>query len=250
MIPASAFHQFKQKPLVVVTAYDAPFAHRAELAGVDVILVGDSLANAVLGYESTRDIGMDAMLLFVGAVARGARNTHIIADMPYGSDLDVDQAVMHAHQFLAAGAHSVKVEGAKLEVAKAFREAGIPLVGHLGLLPQTATSFKQVGRDPAEQKLLLEQALALEAEGVFAVVLEHIPATLGTTLTQRLAIPTIGIGAGPDTDGQVLVLHDLLGLSSRALPPFAKAFAEVGKAVEAGIANYAQAVRSKTFPAT
>lgn len=248
MIPASAFTQFKSKPMVVVTAYDAPFARRAESAGVDAILVGDSAANVVLGLDSTREIGMDAMLLFVGAVARGARQTHIIADMPYGSDEQPEEAVKQARRFIAAGAHSVKIEGAKLESAAALHAAGIPLVGHLGLLPQTAKSFKQVGRNAQEEAQLLADALALSARGMCAVVLEHIPAAVGAALTQKLPCPTIGIGAGPGTDGQVLVLHDILGLNERALPPFAKSFGSVGEEAGAALSRYAQAVRTKTFP--
>ncbi len=250
MIPASEFTQFKNKPMVVVTAYDAPFARRAESAGVDAILVGDSAANVVLGLNSTREIGMEALLLFVGAVSRGAKHTHIIADMPFGSDEIPEEAVKQARRFIEAGAHSVKIEGAKINSAAAIRAAGIPLVGHLGLLPQTAKSFKQVGRNPEEEAQLLQDAFALSAEGMCAVVLEHIPAALGASLTQKLPCPTIGIGAGPGTDGQVLVLHDILGLNERALPPFAKAFGAVGEEASAALARYAQAVRAKTFPAS
>jgi 3-methyl-2-oxobutanoate hydroxymethyltransferase len=250
MISAADFSQFKQKPMVVITAYDAPFAARAEIAGVDAILVGDSAANTVLGYASTREVGMEAMLILTGAVARGARNTHIIGDMPYGSDESVDAALDNARRFIAAGAHSVKMEGAKVEIARALVGAGIPVVGHLGLLPQTAQNFKQVARDDQEKARLLEEALSLETAGICALVLEHIPSDLGEKVTRRLSIPTIGIGAGPKTDGQVMVMHDVLGLSSRRLPPFAKAFAAVGQEIEAGLTRYAEAVRGRQFPST
>lgn len=248
MIPAAAFSQFKQKPMVVITAYDAPFAARAEIAGVDAILVGDSAANTVLGYASTREVGMDAMLLLTGAVARGARNTHIIGDMPYGSDEGIGAALENARLFIAAGAHSVKMEGAKSEIARALVDAGIPVMGHLGLLPQTAKSFKQVAKDDQEKAQLMADALSLEAAGICALVLEHIPSDLGEAVTRRLSIPTIGIGAGPKTDGQVMVMHDILGISSRRLPPFAKVFAAVGQEIEAGLTRYAEAVRNRQFP--
>jgi 3-methyl-2-oxobutanoate hydroxymethyltransferase len=248
MISASAFHQFKTKPMVVVTAYDAPFAARAEAAGVDAILVGDSVANTVLGFKSTRAVGMEVMLLFVGAVARGAQQTHIMADMPFGSDNSVSHALMHAHSFISAGAHSVKMEGAKLDVARALSDAGIPVVGHLGLLPQTAQSFRQVGRSVDEKAKLLEEAYALEEAGICALVLEHIPSDLGEAITKRLAIPTIGIGAGSRTNGQVLVLHDVIGLSKGPMPPFSKAFAQAGEAAETGLRRYAESVRLGEFP--
>lgn len=248
MIPASDFSQFKAKPMVVITAYDAPMAARAEKAGVDAILVGDSAANTVLGFSSTPEVGMDTMLILTAAVVRGAKNTHIIADMPFGADADVEIALLNARKFMAVGAHSVKMEGAKITIAKALTQAGIPVVGHLGLLPQTAKSLKQVAKEEPEKKRLLEEAIELEKAGICALVLEHIPSDLGKTITQNLRIPTIGIGAGPKTNGQVMVMHDVLGLSTKKLPPFAKAFADVGKEVDAGLAAYAAAVRSGSFP--
>jgi len=248
MISVEDFKQFKRKPLVMITAYDAPFARCAEMAGVDCILVGDSAANAFLGYATTREITMHDMLLFVGAVARGAKNTHIIADMPYGSDATPETALENARQFMRAGAHSVKIEGAKPAIARSLKSAGIPLVGHLGLLPQTAENFRQVGRGEAEGKRLLEEALAMQSEGIFALVLEHIPAALGEEITRSVDIPTVGIGAGPKTDGQVLVLHDVLGFRFTPLPPFAKAFAQLPQVIQKGISDYAEAVRGHAFP--
>src|SRR5260221_9942289 len=165
MIPASDFGRFKRMPMVMATGYDFPFARILEEAGVDVILVGDSLANVVLGLSSTREVDMDVMSIFVGAAARGAKDTHILADMPYGSDLDPTKAVANGKRFLQAGAHSVKLEGAKLEAIRALTSEGVPVVGHLGLLPQTAKSFKQVGRDPAERDEVLRSAEALVKAG-------------------------------------------------------------------------------------
>ena len=248
MIPASDFGRFKREPMVVATGYDYPFARMLEEAGVDAILVGDSLANVVLGLTSTRNVGMDTMALFVGAVARGARRTHIMADMPYGSDSDAALAVANGRRFLELGAHSVKLEGAKLEAIRALTAAGIPVVGHLGLLPQTAKSFKQVGRDPADRDQVLRSAEALAEAGAVAMVLEHMAFDLAAQVTRAVPIPTIGIGAGKDVDGQVLVLHDFLGLHPPPFPPFAKAFADLHAAGVAGAKAYGRAVRERAFP--
>ena len=248
MIPASDFSRFKREPMAMATGYDFPFAQILEAAGADVILVGDSLANVVLGLPSTRDVGMDEMALFVGAVARGARATHIMADMPFGSDSDPARAVANGKRFLTAGAHSVKLEGPKLDVVRAMTDAGIPVMGHIGLLPQTAKSFKQVGRDAAERDEVLRNAEALVAAGAIALLLEHMASDLAAEVTRRVPVPTVGIGAGPDTDGQVLVLHDFLGMHAGSYPPFARAFADLRGAALAGAQAYFQAVRARTFP--
>jgi 3-methyl-2-oxobutanoate hydroxymethyltransferase len=247
MIPASGFSRFKSEPMVVATGYDYPFARILEEAGVDVILVGDSLANAVLGLSTTRDVDVSIMSIFVGAVARGARDTHILADMPYGSDLDPARAVANARRFVALGAHSVKLEGAKLESIAALTSEGIPVVGHVGLLPQTARSFKQVGRDPAERDEVLRSAEAVAKAGAVAMVLEHMDHGLAAEVTRRVPVPTIGIGAGKGVDGQVLVLHDFLGLNA-SRPPFARAFAAVREESLKGAREFCRAVREKSFP--
>ncbi len=249
MILASGFARFKRAPLVMATGYDFPFAGILEEAGVDVILVGDSLANVVLGLQSTREVGMAEMLLFTGAVARGAKETHILSDMPFGSDSDAATAVANGKRLRAAGAHSVKLEGAKLEVVRALTSEGVPVVGHLGLLPQTAKSFKQVGRDPAERDEVLRSADDLAAAGAIAMVLEHMSADLAAEVTRRVPVPTVGIGAGPGTDGQVLVLHDFLGMHAGVYPPFAHAFADLRAAALAGAKDYCRAVRTRAFPA-
>ncbi len=248
MIPASDFGRFKREPLVMATGYDYPFARILEEAGVDVILVGDSLANVVLGLPSTRDVGMEIMSVFVAAVARGAKDTHILADMPYGSDADARTAVANGRRFLDLGAQSVKLEGAKLEAIRALTSEGIPVFGHLGLLPQTAKSFKQVGRAPAERDEVLRSADALVAAGAVGMVLEHMAFDLAAEVTRRVPVPTVGIGAGKEVDGQVLVLHDFLGLGEGYLPPFAKAFAGVRQAALKGAGDYCRAVRERRFP--
>ncbi len=248
MINAQDFSRFKKQPLVMATAYDFCFAQIMESAGVDVILVGDSLANVVLGLPSTRDINMDIMLLFVGAVARGARNTHITADMPFASEVDVDNAVRNAKRFMVVGAHSVKIEGAKYAEIKALTQQGIPVIGHLGLLPQTAKHFKQVGHAEGDKERLIHEAKGITEAGAIAMVLEHLDFNLATEVTQAVSIPTIGIGAGKHVDGQVLVQHDLLGLHNHSLPPFAKKFGHLQEAALAAASEYCRAVREKSFP--
>jgi 3-methyl-2-oxobutanoate hydroxymethyltransferase len=248
MIQASEFGRFKRNPMVMATGYDYPFARILEQAGVDVILVGDSLANVVLGLPTTREVGMEVMSVFVGAVARGARNTHVLADLPYGSDLDPAKAVANGRRFLDLGAHSVKLEGAKLDSIRALTSEGIPVVGHLGLLPQTAKSFKQVGREPAERDEVLRSAEALVKAGAIGMVLEHMVSDLAAQVTRMVPIPTIGIGAGKDVDGQVLVLHDFLGMHPGPYPPFAKAFAGLHDAALSGASEYCRAVRERRFP--
>ncbi|MEO6094297.1 MAG: 3-methyl-2-oxobutanoate hydroxymethyltransferase [Fibrobacteria bacterium] len=248
MISASEFSRFKTQTLVMATGYDFPMARILEEAGVDAILVGDTLAMVVLGLPSTREVDMDIMSVFVGAVCRGAKRTHVIADMPYGSDLDSAKAVANGRRFLALGAHSVKLEGAKLEIIRNLTAEGIPVFGHVGLLPQTAKSFKQVGRDPAERDEILKSAEAVAKSGAIGMVLEHMPSDLAAQITRAVDVPTVGIGAGREVDGQVLVLHDFLGIYPGPFPPFVKVFADMhGTALE-GVRKYCRAVRERTFP--
>ncbi len=256
MIPLAEIKSWKvsqsgdseKSPLVVATGYDFPFAKILEAAGVDLILVGDSLANVVLGLPSTRDVNMDILSLFVGAVARGAPNTHIMADFPFEADRSVEMAVVNGLRFLALGANSVKLEGPKVDCIKAMTRAGIPVIGHLGLLPQTAKSFKQVGHEEAERKELIENALALVDAGVIGMVLEHLDYSLAAEVTRKVPVPTIGIGAGPKVDGQVLVLHDFLKMRLGKLPPFVQAFSDVYSEALKGAEEYCKAVRNRTFP--
>lgn len=241
------FAQPDSHPMSMVTAYDAPFAALAHEAGIDVLLVGDSVANTVLGHARTGDIGMPEMLHHVGAVRRGAPEACILADMPLGSDHGVENALRNAKALVAAGADAVKIEGTPLDEIRALAQAGIAVCGHLGLLPQTATSLKQAARDEATQALLLEDARALQEAGCVGIVLEHIPSELGGRVTEALRIPTIGIGAGPDCRGQVLVLHDVLGLSTRR-PPFAKAWADLRGAALEALRQYHRETSSRSWP--
>lgn len=213
-------------PMAMVTCYDAPFAGLAHEAGIDVLLVGDSVANTVLGHKRTGDIGMREMVHHIGAVRRGAPEACILGDMPLGSDEGVENALANGLALLAAGADAVKIEGPRLAEIEALSAAGVPVCGHLGLLPQTATSLKQAGTDATSRARILREAKDLEAAGCIGIVLEHIPSDLGAEVTSMLSIPTIGIGAGPSCRGQVLVLHDVLGLSTRQ-PPFAKSWTDL-----------------------
>jgi 3-methyl-2-oxobutanoate hydroxymethyltransferase len=248
MVHAKNFHRFKQSPLVMVTAYDVFFASVAEQSGVDVILVGDSAANAVLGKKSTREINMDVMAIFLEGVAAGCQSTHITADMPHDSYPNPEMALKNASRFMSLGAHSVKLEGFHPEIVKILRENGIPVFGHLGLLPQSAQSLKKVGLEAPEQQRLLREARHLDQAGVIALVLEHMNSQLAGQITRSCSAPTVGIGAGPQVNGQVLVLHDLLGMNTRPLPPFAKRFADVKQTALEGLRNYTEAVRRKEFP--
>lgn len=249
----NAFEQFARfsapgsAPMAMVTCYDAPFAALAHEAGIDVLLVGDSVANAVLGHRRTGDIGMPEMLHHVGAVRRGAPAACVLGDMPLGSDIGVANAMANARALLEAGADAIKIEGPRLEEIAALAAEGIGVCGHLGLLPQTATSLKQAGGDAESRARILRDAQDLEAAGCIGIVLEHIPSDLGAEVTAALRIPTIGIGAGPSCRGQVLVLHDVLGLSSRR-PPFAKAWADLrGHALEA-LRAYRDETAAGTWP--
>jgi 3-methyl-2-oxobutanoate hydroxymethyltransferase len=242
--------------LVMVTAYDHPGARLADGAGVDIILVGDSAADNVLGYDTTVPVTVDELLVLVRAVARGTERALVVADMPFGSFQVSDEvAVANAIRFVKeAGADAVKIEGAgpSLSRVQALVGAGIPVMGHVGLTPQSATmlgGFKAQGRTAAKARQLHADARALEAAGCFAVVLEAVPAAVARRVSDTLHVPTIGIGAGPDCDGQVLVWHDLLGLSDRKPARFVKRYADVGAEIRRALEAYAADVRSGTFPA-
>ena len=243
------------KPIVMVTAYDTPGARLVEAAGVDAILVGDSLGMTVLGYTSTLPVTMEDMLRATAAVARGANHALVIADMPFLTfQVTAEDALRNAGRFLAeAGAHAVKLEGGMTmaPVAEYLVDSGVPVLGHVGLTPQSVNVFggyKVQGRDTAGALALVEDCLALEAAGAFAVVLELVPAELATLISEELDIPTIGIGAGCGCDGQVQVFHDVLGLGE-FLPKHAKRYADLGSAVTKAVAAYAADVRAGAFPA-
>jgi 3-methyl-2-oxobutanoate hydroxymethyltransferase len=242
--------------LVMVTAYDHPGARLADAAGVDLILVGDSAADNVLGYASTVPVTVDELLVLVRAVARGAERALVIADMPFGSfQVSDEEALANAVRFVKeAGADAVKLEGAgpSLSRVQTIVGAGIPVMGHLGLTPQSATmlgGFKAQGRTAAKARRLLADARALEAAGCFSVVLEAVPAAVAERISEALTIPTIGIGAGPGCDGQVLVWHDLLGLSDRRPARFVKRYADIGTEITRALEAYAAEVRAGIFPA-
>ena len=242
--------------IVMVTAYDFPSGRLADLAGIELILVGDSAAMTVLGHATTVPATMEEMLMLTRAVTRGAERALVVADMPFGSyQVSDEDAVRNAVRFVKeAGADAVKLEGAGPSISRvtALVGAGIPVMGHLGLTPQSATmlgGFRAQGKTADKARRLLEDALALERAGCFALVLEAVPAPVATRISEELAIPTIGIGSGAGCDGQVLVLHDLLGLYSGHSPRFAKRYAEIGAEIQRALERFASEVRSGAFPA-
>jgi len=246
----------RREPIAMVTAYDCPTARLADEAGFDAILVGDSLAMVVLGHPDTLAVTMDEMLHHARAVRRGASRALLIGDMPFMSyQADEAEALRNAGRFVKeAGMEAVKLEGGRA-VAPAVRRivrAGIPVQGHVGLTPQSVNTmggFKVQGRTAAAARGLLEDALALEDAGCFSIVLESIPDRVAAHITERLHIPTIGIGAGPGTSGQVLVLHDVLGLFDRFTPRFVKRYADLGAAAGAALEAFRSDVQSGAFPA-
>lgn len=241
--------------IVMITAYDYPGAKFSEAAEVDMILVGDSLGMVVLGYESTMRVTVDDMIHHSKAVRRGAPDTFIVVDMPFGSyHGDVNETLKIAVQMMqTTNANALKVEGADnvIPVIKKLTDAGIPVVAHLGLLPQSAGvlgGYKVQGKTSQQAEKLIEDALLVEQAGACAVVLECIPHQLTEIVSEKLTIPTIGIGAGAKADGQVLVFHDLLQYGNHHIPKFVEGFAQVGDEIERGIIGYTQAVKAGTFP--
>lgn len=242
------FVQMKgQIPIPMLTAYTCPVARSIEQAGIPIILVGDTVGMVEMGFDSTRDVTIEHMEYHIGAVARGAKNTHIIGDLPYLTDKDPETALHNAKRLLKAGADSIKLEGGKLEVIRYLVEHNIPVCGHTGLTPQTASSFKKVGSSQQDAQRILKEAGDIEAAGAFMLVIEHVPYSLGKQLTQALRIPTIGIGAGPDCDGQVLVINDALGLGDY-WPPFSKQYAHVSRSINQVAAEFRREVESFEFP--
>lgn len=246
----------KGSRLVMVTAYDHPTARMAEAAGVDLILVGDSMGTAILGYETTVPVTLDDILHHAKAVVRGAPRTFIVADLPFMTYQVSDvQAVENAGRLMKeTGADAVKLEGGRAMVSRiqAIANAGIPLLGHVGLTPQTAGAlggFKVQGRDLDQARAILADAEAVAAAGVCCLVVEAVPTVLAELITERVPVPTIGIGAGPACDGQVLVVSDLLALyPDTPMPKFAKPFGQVGLAIRDAFAQYAADVRAGTYP--
>jgi 3-methyl-2-oxobutanoate hydroxymethyltransferase len=243
------------EPIVMVTAYDHPSAKIVEAAGVDVVLVGDSAANVVLGYADTVPVTVEELLMLSAAVRRGLHSPMLVGDLPFGSYEASDaQAIATAHRFVKeAGCDAVKIEGGGTSAARAraITRAGVPVMGHVGLTPQTATAlggYRAQGRTAERALQVLDDALALQDAGCFSLVAEAIPAGVTDVIMERIEIPVIGIGAGGATDGQVLVLHDLLGIHGDAHPKFVRQFADVRSEMLRGVEAYAEAVRTRTFP--
>ena len=240
--------------LAMLTAYDYPTARLVAEAGVNLILVGDSLGMVVLGYDSTVPVTMDDMVHHTKAARRGAPEAFVIADMPFLSYGTAGDALANAARLMKdARADSVKLEGGTevVPIVEALVRAGVPVLGHVGLTPQTASAlggYKLQGKDEAQARKIVEDAVALEAAGCWGVVLELVPAPLAKLITERIGIPTIGIGAGADCDGQVLVFHDMVGLFSGFTPTFVKRYTEAGTAIRDAVARYADEVRSGRFP--
>jgi 3-methyl-2-oxobutanoate hydroxymethyltransferase len=255
-IPYLQAKKFEGEKIVALTAYDFPTARLVDEAGIDLILVGDSLGMVVLGYKNTIPVTMDEMLHHAKSVARAAQRPLIVGDMPYFSfHLSVDDTIHNASRFLKeAGTHAVKIEGAtkkRLRLIESLIEAEIPVMGHVGLTPQSIHhlgQFKVKGKDIAEAKKIVKDALNLEKAGVFAIVLECVPMELAKEITKLVRVPTIGIGAGPYCDGQILVFHDLVGYANGYLPKFVKRYADLHRIISNALLEYADDVRGSRFP--
>jgi 3-methyl-2-oxobutanoate hydroxymethyltransferase len=243
------------RKITMLTAYDFPMASLVDASGVDIVLVGDSLANVVLGLESTKDVGMAEMIHHAKAVNRAVRQAMLIGDMPFESyQSDINRAVDNARRFIdEAGCGAVKLEWFDrcLEVARDIVDAGIPVMGHVGLTPQTAGQLgglKVQGKDAESARRIIGHARALEAAGCFSVLLECIPAQIADVITRKLTVPTIGIGAGVHCDGQVMVTHDLLGLSGRFKPKFVKQYTDLSLFIVEGVQHFCKEVEEGAFP--
>ena len=253
-IPEFQQHKRDKKKLIVITAYDALFARIVEQAGIEAVLVGDSLGVVVQGKANTLSVTMDDMLYHTKLVAGAAQRALVIGDMPFMSyQAGHEDALRNAGRFLQAGAHAIKLEGGAVVVdhVAAMTNIGIPVMGHLGMTPQSVHrygGYKVQGRESDHALVLLNDAKALEAAGTFAIVLEAIPAELATTITEQLTIPTIGIGAGPHCDGQILVLYDLLGLFDEFVPKFVKPYAHFKADALQALRRYKEEVEQGKFP--
>jgi 3-methyl-2-oxobutanoate hydroxymethyltransferase len=256
-LPLTELAEMKRdgRRIVMVTAYDYPSGRLADAAGMDIVLVGDSAAMTVLGQDSTVPATMEEMLVLARATARGARRPIVVGDMPFGSfQISDEDAVRNGVRFVKeANVDAVKLEGAGPMVSRvrALVGSGIPVMGHLGLTPQSATmlgGYRAQGRTAAKARALLDDALALEEAGCFSIVLEAVPAAVAARVTQALSVPTLGIGSGADCDGQVLVLHDVLGLYEGRAARFVKRYAEIGAAIKEALERFGADVREGRFP--
>jgi len=239
----------------MLTAYDYPGAAIADAAGTDILLVGDSLGMVVLGYPDTLSVTVDDMIHHTRAVARGTQRALVVGDMPYLSyHVSIEESVRNAGAFIRVGAHAVKIEGgkaARIKTIEALLNAEIPVMGHIGLTPQSVNvvgGFRLQGKNADDARRLLDEAVALDQAGCFSIVLECVPEELAALITERVSIPTIGIGAGPSCDGQVLVFHDLLGMYDGHTPKFVRRYANIGDEMRKAIARYLEDVRGGRFP--
>jgi 3-methyl-2-oxobutanoate hydroxymethyltransferase len=246
-LPKDIILMKSKEKITVLTAYDFCTAKNLDEAGIDVILVGDSLGMVVLGYNNTLSVTMDDMLRHTGAVVRGVKNALIVSDLPTGSYEDNETAALNAESLIKTGADAVKIEN-KPKIAKFLVENKFEVMGHVGLTPQTVLDFKVQGKDDIAARNILEMAKELEQAGCFAVVLEGIPLKLGKKITEELSIPTIGIGAGPHCDGQVLVVNDLLGIYDKFSPKFVKKYANLGEDMKRAFSEYISDVKGNRFP--
>jgi 3-methyl-2-oxobutanoate hydroxymethyltransferase len=237
-----------KEKIIMLTAYDYQMAKILDEAEVDLILVGDSLGMVIQGCKDTKSVTMEDMLYHTRAVAKGAKNTPIIGDMPINSDKTVEEALKNAKRFLEAGAQGVKIEGNKSEVVKALLNAGIPVMGHVGLLPQTAESYRVKGKQPEEAQRIFNDALALDKLGVFSIVLECMPESLAERITEAVKAPTIGIGAGKHCDGQVLVINDMLGFDLSFSPKYLKRYANLNRVIKEAVARFREEVSEGIYP--
>jgi 3-methyl-2-oxobutanoate hydroxymethyltransferase len=243
-----------KEKISVITAYEYSTAKICDSAGIDILLVGDSAAMVVLGYSSTVPVGMQEMTIFCGAVARGTKRAIIVGDMPFGSyQVGPGMAVENAIQMIKAGCDAVKLEGSSeiVDTIRAIIDAGIPVMGHIGLRPQTSAlweGYKLQGRTKEGANKLIEDAIKLEKAGVFSIVLEMVTSEVGDAITRRVSVPTIGIGSGPNCDGQVLVLHDMLGIYQDIRPKFVKRYSELNKEIFDAISSYNHEVKTGMFP--
>ena len=245
------------RKLVMVTAYDYPFGLMADQAGVDIVLVGDSLGMVVMGLDGTVEVTMEHMIHHIRAVVQGCKNPMVVGDMPFMSyNTGIRDAIINAGRLMKeGGCDVVKLEGGVdfAPTVKAIVKAGIPVQGHIGLTPQTASAlggFKMQGKDVAAARKIINDAKALEDAGVFSIILEAVPAPLGKLVTQAVRVPVIGIGAGPDVNGQVLVTHDMIGLFDKFVPKFVKQYANIRETIIEAIGEYKKEVREMKFPGT
>jgi len=237
-----------REKIIMLTAYDYQTAKILDEMKIDIILVGDSLGTVVQGHRDTKSVTMEDMIYHTRAVARGVKDTPIIGDMPINSYSTAKKGLKNALRFLDAGARGVKIEGNKPEIVKTLVGAGIPVMGHVGMLPQTAESYRVKGKTPEEAEKILQDAIQLDACGIFSIVLECIPETLAEKITSRVKVPTIGIGAGKHCDGQVLVINDMLGLDKDFKPRFVKIYADLNAVVKNALAKFREEVLTGKYP--